>query len=303
MMKIAITGANSSVGVNLLRTIIRDTQFDVIAGIRSEKAISTLPTSPRIEPRIISYNNTASLASSLNDADVVVHLAGILIESANSNYSNGNIDATTAAVAAAKKNGAKHFVLISVVGADAHSENRYFASKGLAESAVKQGGIPASIIRTPILLGGNTAGTQALVNAAKKTKANVLGGGNYSVRPLDIDDLNKAILNCFENIGGDSKQSPHVAIHELAGPESITYRKLIELVATMMGNKVAIGSVPLWLAKLAARLMSLLRGGGITPTVIDVITADELIATNADIALGLTLTPLKTTVEKILKQR
>jgi uncharacterized protein YbjT (DUF2867 family) len=303
MIKIAITGANSSVGVNLLRTIVRDTQFDVIAGIRSEKAIATLPTSPRIEPRIISYNNTACLASSLADADVVVHLAGILIESANSNYSNGNIDATTVAVAAAKKNGVKHFVLISVVGADAHSENRYFASKGLAESAVIQGGIPASIIRTPILLGGNTAGTQALVNAAKKAKANVLGGGNYSVRPLDIDDLSKAILNCFENIGGHSKQSPHVAIHELAGPESITYRKLIELVARMMGNKVAIGSVPLWLAKLAARLKGLLRSGGITPTVIDVITADELIATNADIDLRLTLTPLKTTVKKILEQR
>jgi hypothetical protein len=71
----------------------------------------------------------------------------------------------------------------------------------------------------------------------------------------------------------------------------------------MMGNKVAIGSVPLWLAKLAARLKGLLRSGGITPTVIDVITADELIATNADIDLRLTLTPLKTTVKKILEQR
>jgi len=303
MLKIAITGANSSVGLNLLRTIVRDTQFDVIAGIRSEQAIATLPASPRIEPRIISYSNTARLASSLADADVVVHLAGILIESANSNYSNGNIDATTVAVAAAKKNGAKHFVLISVVGADAHSENSYFASKGLAESAVKRGGVPASIIRTPILLGGNTAGTHALVNVAKKAKANVLGGGNYTVRPLDIDDLSKAILNCFENIGGHSKQGPHVATHELAGPESITYRKLIELVARMMGNEVAIGSVPLWLAKLAARLKGLLRSGGITPTVIDVITADELIATNADIDLRLALTPLETTVKKILEQR
>lgn len=303
MIKIAITGANSSVGVNLLRTIVRDTQFDVIAGIRSEKAIATLPTSPRIEPRIISYTNTASLASSLADADVIVHLAGILIESANSNYSNGNIDATTVAVAAAKKNGVKHFVLISVLGADAHSENRYFASKGLAESAVKQGGIPASIIRTPILLGGNTAGTQALVNAAKKTKPIVLGGGNYSVRPLDIDDLNKAILHCFENIDNVSRQRPHIATHELAGRETITYRELIELVAATMGNTVVVRSVPLWLAKLAARLKGLLRSGGITPTVIDVITADELIATNADIDLRLTLTPLKTTVKKILEQR
>lgn len=303
MTKIAITGANSSVGVNLLRTIVRDTPFDVIAGIRSEKASVTLPISPRIEPRIISYDNAASLASSLADADVVVHLAGILIETKHSKYINSNIDATTVAVAAAKNIGAKHFVLVSVVGADAQSENAYCASKGLAEVAVKQGGVPANIIRTPILLGGNTAGTQALVNAAKKTKANVLGGGNYTVRPLDVDDLSTAILHCFENMDGHSKQRPQVAVHELAGPESITYRRLIELVARMMGNEVAIRSVPIWLAKLAARLKGLLRSGGVTPTVIDVITADEIIAVNADIDLRLTLTPLETTVRKILEQR
>ena len=302
-MKVAITGANSSVGINLLSTIVRDTQFEVIAGIRSEKAIAALPTSPHIEPRIISYDNAAGLARSLADADIVVHLAGILIETGHSNYSNGNVDATAVAVAAAEQIDARHLFLVSVVGADAQSENRYFASKGLAEAAVQQGGVPATIIRTPILLGGHTAGTQALVNAAKKPKAAVLGGGNYTVRPLDIDDLSKAILNCFEDIGGHSTQDPQIAIHELAGPEPITYRKLIELVAGMMGNKVAIVSIPIWLAKFAARLRGLLRSGGITPTVIDVITADELIAANADVDLRLTLTPLETTVKKILEQR
>lgn len=301
-MKIAITGANSSVGLNLLRTIASDTQFEAIAGVRSEKAIATLPTSPRIEPRIISYNDAAGLARSLADADIVVHLAGILIETRHSNYRSGNIDATAIAVSAANRIGAKHFVLVSVVGADAHSENSYFASKGLAEAAVQQGGVPASIIRTPILLGGNTAGTQALVNAARKTKANVLGGGNYTVRPLDIDDLSKAILHCFENVDGQANQNPQIAVHELAGPESIAYRQLIELAARMMGNKVTIGSVPIWLAKLAARVKGLVRSGGITPTIIDVITADELVAANADVDLGLTLTPIETTVKKILEQ-
>jgi hypothetical protein len=57
------------------------------------------------------------------------------------------------------------------------------------------------------------------------------------------------------------------------------------------------------LAKLAARLKGLLRSGGVTPTVIDVITADEIIAVNADIDLRLTLTPLETTVRKTLEQR
>jgi len=302
-MKIAITGANSSVGVNLLRAIIRDTQFDVVAAVRSEKAMATLPTSPRIEPRIISYGITASLEVALNGADVVVHLAGILIESSNSNYNNSNVEATAAVLTAAKNIGVEHFVLISVIGADAQSENRYFASKGMAELAVRHSGIAASIIRTPMLLGGNTAGTKALLSAAGKTKANVLAGGNYLVRPLDIDDLNNAVLACFAKFSGNSEHRSNVEVYELAGPEVITYRKLIELVATMTGNKISLRSVPLWLAKRAASLSVLLRGGGISPAVIDVITADEIIATNADTALGVALTPLTTTIEKILEQR
>jgi uncharacterized protein YbjT (DUF2867 family) len=54
-MKIAITGANSSVGLNLLNHIVSATDIDVIAGVRSERAMKSLPCSPQIDPRIINY--------------------------------------------------------------------------------------------------------------------------------------------------------------------------------------------------------------------------------------------------------
>jgi hypothetical protein len=37
-----------------------------------------------------------------------------------------------------------------------------------------------------------------------------------------------------------------------------------------------------------------------TPTVIDVITSNEHVNENADVSLGVTLTPLRTTLEKLL---
>jgi hypothetical protein len=54
------------------------------------------------------------------------------------------------------------------------------------------------------------------------------------------------------------------------------------------------------MAKLGAAIMSRLKGGGISPTVIDVITADEVVEKNADRELGITLTPLSDTLQKIL---
>ncbi len=58
--------------------------------------------------------------------------------------------------------------------------------------------------------------------------------------------------------------------------------------------------MPVSHAKAGAAIMSRARGGGISPTVIDVITADEVVETNADVELGVSLTPLSTTLEKIV---
>jgi hypothetical protein len=58
--------------------------------------------------------------------------------------------------------------------------------------------------------------------------------------------------------------------------------------------------MPPWLAKLGAAVAGLMRRGGMTPGVIDVITSSESVHENADVALGVTLTPLATTIEKIL---
>lgn len=296
-MKIAITGANSSVGLNLLNHIVSATDIDVIAGVRSERAMKSLPSSPQIDPRIIDYQDPAQLTTALEGACCIVHLAGILIEDKNTSYASANVDATEAVVEAAQKLSTKHLVFISVVGASKDSSNAYFRSKGLAEESVKNSGLATSIIRTPILLGPNTAGASSMIGAAAQTKTKLLGGGKYSMCPLDIDDLNQAILNCCNSDSTEAK------VYELVGPEPISYRDLIKKTAAMMNNTVEIGSFPVAIAKLVAAISSRIKGGGITPTVIDVITMDEVVDKNSDGELSITLTPLQNTLEKILEHK
>lgn len=298
-MMIAVTGANSSVGQNLLAHIAAHTEHNVIAGARSESAFATLPDSPRITPRVISYDSADTLAAALQGADCIVHLAGILIEGKHTTYAQANVAATRAVVEAAGKVGAKHLVFISVVGADPTSSNSYFRSKGAAEELIKAATCGSSIIRTPILLGPNTAGASALLGSALQARTKVLGGGNYTMRPLDIDDLNQAILRCCSLATGTSGTTAS-ATYELVGPEPISYRDLILRTAELMGNRVVIGSIPIWVAKLGAAVSSRLKGNGITPTVIEVITADEVVAENDAVALNVSLTPLNETLAKIV---
>lgn len=296
-MKIAVTGANSSVGQSLLSHIATQSDISVIAGVRSEKAMASLPTSAQIDARLISYDDEAGLANIFEGVDCVIHLAGILIESRHSTYESANVAATSAVVAAAKRAAVKRIVFISVIGASPDSDNLYLKSKGLAENIVMLSGLTACVIRTPILLGPGTAGADSLIGVASQSRPKVLGGGHYTMRPLDVDDLCLAILQ------GCNSQADEATVYELVGPEAVPYRELVRRTANLMGRETEIGSIPIWLAKIIAAIASRIKGAGITPAVIDVITADEVVQTNADATLGISLTPLNTTLSKILKQK
>jgi uncharacterized protein YbjT (DUF2867 family) len=295
-MHIAVTGANSSVGKTLLSHVAEQSDIEVVAGVRSQPAIATLPVSAQIAAHVIRYDRDA-LSPVLAGVRCVVHLAGILFESRTSTYQTANVEATQAVVDACADAGVRHIVFVSVLGADPRSSNRYLRSKGDAEQVVIDSGISASIIRTPILLGPETAGGRALVSLASQDRVKVLGGGHYSMRPLDVEDLSHAILQCCR------VEADGATVHELAGPTPTTYRDLIQSAGRRLGKEISVGTLPVWVAKSGAAVLSAIRGHGMTPTVIDVITANETVQTNADARLGVALTPLTATLEKTLGLR
>jgi NADH dehydrogenase len=295
-MKIAITGANSRVGQTLIQHILDHSEHEVIAGARSQSAFQTFPQSERVHPSVISYDDVDVLAQALAGAQCLVHLAGILMEGKQSTYKSANVDATRAVVEAAQKAGVAHIVFISVVGASVNSSNAYFKSKADAEQIVAAASASSTIIRTPILLGPGAAGAEAIRWASSNAKPKLLGGGRYTMRPLDIDDLCVAIVNSCVTLQSNS------VTHELVGPTPMQYCEIVEKAAGMRGKQVQVASFPIGIAKFAASVRGLFKPGGMSPTVIDVITMDEVVDSNADQALGVTLTPLQKTLEKFITQ-
>ena len=245
--------------------------------------------------RAVDYYDRDGLADALTGSDSVVHLAGILFETPTSSYQTANIDATQAVTDACKKVGVRFIVLVSALGADPRSANRYRRSKGRAEQIVSESGLGAAIIRTPILLGPGMAGARAVAHAASRSAVALLGGGRHVIRPLDVDDLSRAILRCCEMAGAGA------STYELVGPEPTAYREVIARTAALLGHSVSVRSMPIWLAKLGATINGWTRTGGMTSTVIDVITSNETVRANADVELGVTLTPLTATLEKLLR--
>ncbi len=294
-MRIAVVGANSAVGSALLAQVAAGGALDAVAAVRRPEVVGGLPQSPRISPRVVDYRRSDDLADAFAGAGAVVHLAGILFESRTSDYRSGNVEVTRAVVEAARAAGAGHVVFVSSLGADPRAPNGYFRSKGEAERLVAESGLDATIIRTPLLLGPGTAGGRALVAAASGPAARVLGGGAHRLRPLDVDDLCRAVQGCCE------RPAAGVRTCDLVGPETLTHRELIERAAGCLGREARVRSTPVWLARLAARVAGLARKGGLTPAVIDVITSDETVDRNAAAELGVSLTPLSDTLARLCR--
>ena len=291
--QVAVTGANSAVGQALLARLADRDELRVLAVVRRQAAVASLPLSPRIETAVVGYEQPDRLRAALGGIDCVVHLAGILFETRASDYQHANVETTRVLVEAARAAAVRHIVFVSSLGADPDSPNGYFRSKGEAERLVAGAGTAATIIRTPLLLGPATAGGRALVRAASRAAVRVLGGGAHRLRPLDVDDLCAAVARCCR------EPSAGARTYELVGPTMLTHRELLQQTARLLGRDLTIRSMPVWLARLGASLAGLIRSGGLTPAVIDVITSDEAVPRNADGDLGISLTPLSDTLARL----
>jgi NADH dehydrogenase len=269
-MKIAITGANSAVGQAILRSGQKHSDTHFVAAVRSSRAVEKLRSTLENTDSVvqISYDDPASLDAAFRDASAVIHLAGILVETPDSSYETANVASTRSVVGAAKRNGVQKIVLVSANGANEASSNRYYKTKGQAETLVRESGLPFTVLRAPLLLGPGTAGSATLERHVKHHKAKLIGGGRTLQQPLHVNDLARAAILAAQRAVAKSLTL------ELVGPVSLPERELVERGARLLGRQVRIGSIPKPLLSLMLSIRRLTGSKGFSHDALDVITTD-----------------------------
>ena len=289
-MRVVITGANSAVGLAILRCGMKHaaTLTTFIAAVRSDRAAAQIRSQLGDANNIvlISYDEPGTLDAALQGAGAVIHLSGILVERPDSTYEEANVVSTRCVASAAKRYSVQKFVLVSATGADEASSNRYYRSKGQAEALVRTSGLAYTVLRAPLLLGPGTAGAAALKRNVSQRKARLIGGGRNLQQPLCVRDLARGAVIAATQAA--------IAINltlDLVGPVSLPERKLVERAAALMGRKVRIGSIPKTLLSLALAIRQRVGKPGFSRDVLDVITADtSLDPQPAALELGIQLT-------------
>jgi uncharacterized protein YbjT (DUF2867 family) len=262
---IAITGANSAAGRALLATAGAPPLIACVRSARAEAQLGALPAGVRVAQ--IDYARPDTLRAAFANARAVVHLPGLLVERRDASYAQANVETVEAVLAALPRDRALKLVLVSAVGADARSANRYYATKGQAEDRVRAAPVESAILRAPLLLGPGTEGEAALLRQLAGPRVRLLGGGRQLQQPLDVRDLARAALRAAE---------PGVAAGrtlDVVGPESLPYRELLERTARLAGRPLEVGTLPVPLAalRLLLRARQRLLGPGFSEDALQVI--------------------------------
>lgn len=294
-MRILITGANGHLGRRLARRLAAG--HDVVAAVRSTRARDSLITGSGehdLPVSIVDYNDPASLAEAATDCDAVVHLVGIIKESAANPYERAHEGASQALVEAASKTGIGRIVHVSISGSDPNAHNACLASKGRAEQILLDSGIPTIVLRVPMVLGEDDYASSSLARKACRRLNLELRAGSLE-QPIYAGDVIEALGNALAGEGGNE-------VIELAGPECVTRRELIVRAGRLLGCRPWVLSLP-WaagmaMAGLVERLMS---APPVTRAMLGVLDHDDCIdPAPACARLGLELTPLNDTLGRVL---
>jgi uncharacterized protein YbjT (DUF2867 family) len=146
-------------------------------------------------------------------------------------------------------------------------------------------------------LGPEEVAARALRARATAPIVWLVRGGASLEQPLDAEDLLRGLTRALEDDSGTHR------VIDLAGPESLPRRALVERAAALLGRRAWIVPVPYAAAHLAARVFeALLPDPPLTCAMLDVLEHDDGVDPEpACRTLGLELTPLDDTLRRCLQ--
>jgi NADH dehydrogenase len=205
-----------------------------------------------IEVRPYSFDDADALARSLDGATVLYNTYWVRFDHRGFNHDEA-VRNTRALLAAARRAGVRRLVHVSITNPSEDSDLPYFRGKAVLERAVRDSGISYAILRPTVLFGREDILINNIAWVLRRFPVfGVFGDGRYTLQPIFVDDL--AALAVAQGVGHDD-----VTIDAI-GPETFTYRELVETIARAIGVRRPIVAVPPALGLIVGRVIGALVG-------------------------------------------
>lgn len=182
------------------------------------------------------FDHMDRLIESLCGASVLYNNYWVRFNHDNFSYSEA-VDNTVKLFEAAKKAGIKRIVHISITNPSEASPFEYFSGKAKLESALIESGMSYSILRPAVIFGKEDILVNNIAWFLRKFPVfGVFGKGNYRLQPIYVEDLAELAV--------EQGQRSENLIIDAIGPETFTYRELVETINKLMGLCRPVISIP-----------------------------------------------------------
>lgn len=182
------------------------------------------------------FDKPDKLVQNLQGASVLYNTYWVRFNYADFKHSTA-VENTLILFEAAKKAGIKRIVHISITNPSEDSPLEYFRGKAVLENALINSGISYAILRPTVLFGEEGILINNIAWMLRKFPVfAVFGDGNYKLQPIYVGDLAKLAA-----AQGSEEEN---RIINAIGPETFTFRDLVEKIRESIGKRTPIICVP-----------------------------------------------------------
>ena len=257
MSTVLVTGATGFIGRRLVPALI-DAGHEVRAMTRRPESYDGPGTAVGAD-----VMDADSLRPALEGVDAAIYLVHSLDDP---DFERKDADAARNFSAAAAAAGVKQIVYMGGLGDEDHDLSPHLRSRREVEGLLGTDGVPVTVLRAAIVVGHGGISWELTRQLVKNLPAMVVPKWvGTRTQPISIDDVVRYLA------GVVGKEEALDRVFEIGGPETLTYREMLQGVALAMnGRKLPIVVLPLLTPGLSSRWLALV-------TDVDVTTGRNLI--------------------------
>src|SRR6478752_716623 len=232
-----LTGATGSIGSRLLPLLL-EADEQVRCLVREPRRLGARRVDVQIALGDLGEMSDPHLGrQALRGVDTVIHLAATIRDQPPKRIEELNRLATVRLLRAAERSGVERFSFFSALDAAAAQRTRFFRAKWVAERAVASSPLATTVFAPSIVYDHSDPWITLLRRFSFLPVLPVSGSGRAAFQPIWAEDVARCVVAALA--GGTQ------ARHELAGPETLSYDQMSDLVSRVAGRPRPLVHVPL----------------------------------------------------------
>src|SRR4051794_3295142 len=241
-----LTGATGSVGSRLLPLLLERGE-EVRCLVREPRRLGARRVDVQIALGDLGEMSDPYLVrQALRGVDTVIHLAASIRDQPPKRIEELNGLATVRLLRAAERSGVESFHFFSALDAQAAQRTRFFRAKWLAEQAVLSSPLQTTVFAPSIVYDHSDPWITLLRRFSFLPVLPVSGQGEARFQPIWGEDVARCVVGALEL---ERRGEELTRRYALAGPETLTYDQMSDLVSRIAGRPRPLVHVPLPLVR------------------------------------------------------